>query len=105
MEAEKQIELNGKLYSRSYLIEHQAMHLIKKQEKRLKEIEEMRAKTPYEITDADYWAAFYLANGAITQLMICLSCYDNPQSNFLAEEEKERLAKEEEEKRMKRKQK
>jgi len=88
---EEQKKIKGKLYSKSYLIEAQIMHQIKMQEKRLTEIEEMRNKIPCELPEKEYWTAFYYAHGAINQLMIVLTCYDNPLSNFLAYESKNKL--------------
>ena len=73
-------------HSKAYLIECQIMHQIKKQQNRLDELDAMRKKEKPEITETDYWNAFYSCHGAITQLMIVLTCYDNPLSNFLAEE-------------------
>jgi hypothetical protein len=81
--------------SKAFLIEGQLLHQIRKQQKRLNEINAMRNANPREITEKDYWAAFYSCNGAITQLMICLTAYDNPLSNFIHKEEVERKKQEE----------
>ncbi len=74
--------------SKSYLIEGQLMHLIKKSENRQKELERMYNATPREITEESYKIQSAMCYGATTQLMICLTCYDNPLSNFLSEEKK-----------------
>lgn len=70
---------------RFYLLEGQILHQIKKQEARLEDIKRMRNADPREITEEGYWAAFHSCNGAIMQLLICLTAHDNPLSNFLSE--------------------
>lgn len=79
---------NKEKHSKAYLLEGQIMHQIRKQQKRLEDLDVMRKKEKPEITEQDYWNAFYSCHGAITQLMICLTCHDNPLSNFLSDEKK-----------------
>lgn len=72
--------------TKGYLLEGQILHQIKKQKARLADMDRMRKADPKEITEDGYWAAFYSCQGAIDQLMICLTCHDNPLSNFLCDE-------------------
>ncbi len=74
--------------NKAYLIEGQILFQINKLRRRLLELKRMRDAEEPEITQADYRNAFYSCSGAIDQLMICLTSYDNPLSNFIAQEKK-----------------
>lgn len=78
--------------SKAFMIEAQIMHQIKKQEKRIKELDAMlnhkdkHGNPDPEITKESYNNQWWMCQGAITQLMIVLTCYDNPLSNYSTQE-------------------
>ena len=72
--------------NKAFLLEGQILHQIKKKKLRLLELDRMRNADPKEITEEGYWAGFYGCHGAIDSLTMCLTCHDNPLSNFLCEE-------------------
>lgn len=67
---------------KAYLIEGQIMFQIRKIEKRLSKIE--AEFSDGNLSEQDYYRAWWSCKGAITQLNIVLTSYDNPLSNFLA---------------------
>ena len=68
--------------NKAQLLEGQILHQIKKQEGRLAQLKTMLEKK--EITPRHYERQWFMCKGAIDQLTLILTCYDNPLSNFLS---------------------
>lgn len=79
--------------TKAYLMENQLLHQVKKLQERQKEIDRMVNADPREIPKDMYDKLSHRCDGGITQLLILLTCHDNPLSNFEAEQKKEKQKK------------
>lgn len=68
--------------NKAQLMEGQILHQIEKQRQRIEELVKL-AKDGH-ITSQSYDRQWYMCKGAIDQLTLVLTCYDNPLSNFLS---------------------
>lgn len=79
--------------SKAFMLESQIMHQIRKLQKKLDALDGLMARTDRkgnpdpEYTVEQYWIKFYSYNACIMQLMIVLTCHDNPLSNYSSQEQ------------------